>query len=258
MDITDEDEDFILGSILGDRSRSSPAGMQAHLANEFTSQDSVLVNDFNINTLSGASATGFASSLFKGYNPLGVPPKRCTSSESYELQDFDLRKRKRLQRVHSDQHDRRITYKGERDCFTSESATSSKGSQIGTAVNDLVTRASTIDQKFDQMTSKIENMQLEIKGLKSGNSTISDGLKSITDQNKRLSERIEQLEVNGLCVVCYKDKINIWVDPCHHWVMCATCYKKLSATLDENTGTRLKKCPVCRANINYALPYYGI
>lgn len=236
MDFTDEDEETLLGIVLDERSHSSPAGLQTDGGANESYRHSFMVNVYNDMI---DSATGIGS-LRQNF---GVPPKRCTTTEIYELQELGGPKRKRLHRVHSDQNTRS-------NCLTDISNAYKPGREE--------TTTKTEDSQLTTLVNKITNMELEIKGLKAGDDKLSEGLNSLTEQNKRLGDRIEQLEVNGLCVVCYKDKINIWVNPCQHWVMCVSCYKKLCKTMDENTGNEFKKCPVCRENINYALPFYGM
>ncbi|CAL4077547.1 unnamed protein product [Meganyctiphanes norvegica] len=253
MDFTDEDEDYVF-QMLGERIQSSPSALQrdrttemshsSHSSsqtddgNDANSQHSDMVNVFNSKSVYGASTD----------QTFGVPVKRCsTSSENYELQEIGIPKRKCVQKMEIEQNVRRV-----------ESTAHHANAELGKVVNDLFKRESTRDQWLECMANKITTMELEMKTLKADNAKLSEELKSVTEQNKIHSERIDQLEVNGICVVCCTDKINIWVNPCQHWVMCSTCYKMLSATLDEDTGNRLKKCPVCRENINFAIPYYGL
>ncbi|CAL4077545.1 unnamed protein product [Meganyctiphanes norvegica] len=276
MDFTDEDEDYVF-VILGEDSHGSPTALQRENTNELghippassqtvsatesNNQHSDMVNVFNSNIVSGASTRGIGKSLFTGQT-FDVSLKRTsTSSENYELQEIDVPKRKCVQNMQIEKDARSICERNLSSIYNirkEENTTHDEHPELGNVVNNLLIKDFTTDQKFECMANKIAKLELEIIALKGENAKLIGGLKSVNDQNIILSERIDHLEINGICVVCCTEKINIWVNPCQHWVMCTTCFKKLSATLDENTGNRLKKCPVCRENINYAIPYYGI
>ncbi|CAL4139959.1 unnamed protein product, partial [Meganyctiphanes norvegica] len=83
--------------------------------------------------------------------------------------------------------------------------------------------------------NKIEKMQEEIDNLKA--------------ERENLKERLTNLEDRGLCIGCYGDRVNCWLIPCHHWVLCLTCYRY---RLQD------RKCPVCRQDIQSAVPFYGM
>lgn len=106
-------------------------------------------------------------------------------------------------------------------------------------------------------TSKIREI-IDIK------STYLDNLINIkkTHQNMllNLSERIDDLqyklkdkkhEISMSCRICYNEPINIIIEPCHHIVMCKTCFNEM-----ENIDTVDLKCPLCQEDITSSTEIY--
>jgi hypothetical protein len=76
-------------------------------------------------------------------------------------------------------------------------------------------------QKYIEQSKKQENLMYELK-------------KKIELSNKNLSEQVSKT----ICAICYKNKINILLEPCCHMCLCEQCLSELS--------NYSRYCPICR------------
>jgi len=86
-------------------------------------------------------------------------------------------------------------------------------------------------QKYIEESKKQENLIYELK-------------KNIEFSNKKLSE----YDGKTTCSICYKNKINILLEPCGHICLCEQCLSEL--------GNYSKYCPICRQAINNSKKIY--
>lgn len=86
-------------------------------------------------------------------------------------------------------------------------------------------------QKYIEESKKQENLIYELK-------------KNIEFSNKKISEH----EGKTTCSICYKNKINILLEPCGHICLCEQCLSEL--------GNYSKYCPICRQSINNSKKIY--
>lgn len=129
--------------------------------------------------------------------------------------------------------------------------------------NIVIDNENILKFKFNKIKSDYELLKQNINAketinkrniikIKDLNKIISNYRKSgklLNDLLNFKNKEILKLKESNKCKICYKNDINICLNPCKHTVLCDSCNNRLKSLNNY-------KCPICRNNINSFLKIF--
>jgi hypothetical protein len=93
----------------------------------------------------------------------------------------------------------------------------------------------------NNIENQINNFALPIEQIEKSN-------KSITSEDmsgKNISSISDNISLNKICIICYKNPIKVIFIPCKHRCYCNKCYNECK----EKNKDLIKNCPICKSPI---------